>query len=143
MPRVTRAGPGQKPAMPQPAPKSRLPTIRRLSISFFVGSRIAPPKKFIVRLRAKRKATSPTKMAPAITKASEGSHRPEISRKPITLEGSVIPAKIKPMPKIRPTINDDAVSKCVFIECSYSISLNVMRLSAGDASQTRWPCRCP
>ena len=109
------AGPGQKPAMPQPAPNNRLPITRRLSIMSEVGMRIAPPKKFTVRLFAKRNATIATKIAPPITKAKEGSQVPVMSRKPMTLAGFVMPAKMSPMPNINPTMKDDKVSKCFFM----------------------------
>ena len=109
------AGPGQKPAKPQPAPNKRLPITRRLSIMSDVGKRIAPPKKLVVRFFAKRNATMATKIAPPITKARDGSHVPVMSRKPITFAGLVIPAKMSPMPKIKPTKKEDKVSICFFI----------------------------
>lgn len=65
----------------------------------------APPKKLVVRFFANAKAKTPTQMAPPMTKASEGSHDPARSRKPMILLGSVIPERIRPMLKIKPTAN--------------------------------------
>src|SRR3954452_7901593 len=72
MPRATRPGPGQKPAMPQPMPKSTLPPIRRRSMCCATGSFMSRPRNDFVRRRAPANATRPTAMAPAITNASEG-----------------------------------------------------------------------
>ena len=44
-------------------------------------------------------------IAPIITKIRLGSHRPVMSKKPMTLAGLVMPEIIKPSPKIRPESN--------------------------------------
>src|SRR4051812_15790044 len=44
-PKATIAGPGQKPARPQPVPNTRLPPINRASTSRRCGSLSAPPRK--------------------------------------------------------------------------------------------------
>src|SRR5690554_8218659 len=41
-------------------------------------------------------------MAPPITNAREGSHRPAMSRKPSTFSGLAMPETIRPIPKTRP-----------------------------------------
>ena len=52
-PRDTNAGPGQKPARPQPSPNIALPISKGRSISRRVGICIAPPKKLWVRFLAR------------------------------------------------------------------------------------------
>ena len=44
-------------------------------------------------------------IAPPITNASDGSHAPARSRKPMIVDGSVMPEMMRPMPNIRPTAN--------------------------------------
>ena len=85
MPTATNAGPGQKPAMPRPIPKTVLPTIKRRSTCRATGSCISSPSKDTVRLRAKKNATEPTATAPPITlKNTVGSRiaAPAIDRLP-------------------------------------------------------------
>src|SRR5690606_18185831 len=90
---------------PQPAPNSSPPTTSGLSICVARGRCIAPPRKLCVRFLAMAKANRPTAMAPPMTKASDGSQVPKRSRKPSTLAGSVMPERIRPRPKMRPTMN--------------------------------------
>ncbi len=44
----------------------------------------------------------PIAMAPTMTKASDGSHRPARSRNPSTFTGLIIPDTSSPIPKTRP-----------------------------------------
>lgn len=75
-----------------------------------VGQRMSPPKKSLVRRLAIANAPIATAMAPPMTKASDGSQVPAISRKPTTLAGFVIPEISKPNPKRAPTTN--SLSRC-------------------------------
>ena len=70
------------------------------------GKFIAAPRKETVRLRAMANATAATEMAPAMTKASEGSQAPARSRNPKTLAGSAIPETMRPSPKITPATHE-------------------------------------
>ncbi|BBI44515.1 hypothetical protein BV349_05540 [Pseudomonas syringae pv. actinidiae] len=103
--RMVTAGPGQIPAIPQPIPNARLPPIKRASNSFFTGKCIRAPSKDCLFLRAQLSGMAATEMAPAITRASDGSHVPLTSRKARTLAGFAIPAKSRPKPNIKPEKN--------------------------------------
>jgi hypothetical protein len=109
LPNVSKAiaGPGQTPASPQPTPKIKLPVTSCQSISRLAGRSNASPEKVAVRLPATEKATTPTAIAPAMTKASEGSQRPARSRNPSTLLCWIIPDRHRPAPKINPARNEN------------------------------------
>ena len=107
MPSATRPGPGQKPATPQPMPNSEaaadqaaVDVARRgqLHLGAEQGHR-APAGH-------REGDAAPTAMAPAMTKASEGSQGPARSRKPSTLAGLAMPETMRPSPKTRPASNE-------------------------------------
>src|SRR5690554_3126778 len=113
VPSATRAGPGQKPANPQPTPKVSEPSTSRLSISSFFGRRMGSPNNEVGRPPAILKATKPTAMAPPITSASDGSQPPKRSKKESTFAGLDKPLRIKPKPNNRPT--SSALTDCLRI----------------------------
>ena len=96
------AGPGQNPTTPHPMPKRIDPKIRLISIFFEEGKIIFFVKiKFCLFLKKNRRGEV-IKIAPPITKARDGSHIPNMSKKLITLAGLVILEIVKPVPKITP-----------------------------------------
>src|SRR5216110_889702 len=105
-PSATSAGPGQKPASPQPTPNARLPSTSLASIPRAVGSAIGAPSHVDARLPAMAKATAPIATAPAMTSASEGSQAPARSRNPRIFAGLIIPETTSPTPKTRPATNE-------------------------------------
>src|SRR3984885_5930988 len=100
-------GPGQIPESPQPTPKIRLPVTSRRSMSRLGEVSDAFPETGAGRLPAMEKTTRPTAIAPAMTKASEGSHWPAKSRNPSTLLCWIIPDRQRPLPKINPARNEN------------------------------------
>ena len=100
--RFISAGPGQKPASPQPVPNRAEPVSSLRSMTVLVGSCMGSPNKAVLRRLAQVKAIKPTAMAPPMTKPSEGSHRPKKSRKFCTLAGLPIPERIRPRPNTNP-----------------------------------------
>src|SRR5688572_770890 len=105
-PNATSAGPGQKPASPQPTPNTTLPSTSRLSIVRAVGRDIGTPSRLSLRRPARANPIAPTPIAPAITNARDGSQRPKMSRKPSTFAGFAMPETMRPMPKMRPARSD-------------------------------------
>lgn len=63
------------------------------------------PKYVFLRLDARLNPKIPMLIAPAITNARDGSHRPAISRNPITFDGSDMPDIIRPRPNTKPVMN--------------------------------------
>ena len=102
VPKDTRAGPGQKPAMPQPIPNKPLPITSRRSISRLIGMSKRCPRNDTLRRLMMAKEIRPTVIAPPITKANDGSQLPVRSRNPSTLPGLAMPETISPIPKSRP-----------------------------------------
>src|SRR6476469_10825158 len=84
--------------MPNTAP----PTTRRGSIVRVAGSSIGVPRRVVFRRPAMTNPMAPIATAPAITRASDGSHRPARSRNPITFAGLTMPDTSRPIPKTRP-----------------------------------------
>ena len=99
---VTSAGPGQIPASPQPIPNRELPITSCLSIRVEVGSWTGLPNRDVSLFFASENPISPTAMAPIMTKASDGSQFPVMSRKFWTFAGLAMPERISPRPKISP-----------------------------------------
>src|SRR5690606_11507405 len=96
------AGPGHRPAMPQPMPNRAAPAIRRGSRSVRSGrANLSPNTGFVMRAWM-RQAAAMTRTAPPMTKASVGSQLPNRSRKPRTRCGSVMPDTVRPIPKRNP-----------------------------------------
>ncbi len=96
------AGPGHRPASPQPIPNSAAPLTSRPVMSEVAGrwySRSA--NGFAVRARTNQ-AAAMTSIAPPMTKASVGSQSPNKSRKPRTRAGFIMPDSARPKPKIAP-----------------------------------------
>src|SRR5262245_61797986 len=83
-----------------------LPSSSRLSMPCVSGSCLRPPSMEVGRRSARRNPAAPTSTAPPITNASDGSQAPARSRKPMILDGSVIPDTISPAPKSRPMRNE-------------------------------------
>src|SRR4029078_7002769 len=102
MPSATSAGPGQNPASPQPTPNTAPPTTRRRSIVRVAGSSIGVPRMVALLWHAMKNPMAPIATAPAMTRASDGYHRPARSRNPITSAVLTSPETSRPMPKTRP-----------------------------------------
>src|SRR6185312_1105822 len=102
MPSATSAGPGQNPASPHPTPNTAPPTTSRRSIARVVGSSIGVPRMVAFLRPATKNPMAPIATAPAMTRASDGSHCPARSRNPITFAGLTMPETSRPMPKTRP-----------------------------------------
>ena len=79
--RFISAGPGQKPAKPQPIPNIAEPMSRRASIAEDVGNCMGSPSNAVLRRLANMNATNATAMAPIMTNARDGSQVPKKSRK--------------------------------------------------------------
>ena len=95
------AGPGHRPARPQPSPKRMEPVIRRRSNSVAGISGKDPPITGVRDLVICH-AIAMGIIAPPITKASVGSHLPNRSRKPCTLFVLVMPESRRPAPNSPP-----------------------------------------
>src|SRR3546814_5085110 len=96
------AGPGHRPATPQPTPNTTAPVSRCGSRSDLSGNENVSPNTGLAMRAWNRQATAMTSTAPPITKASVGSQSPNTSRKPRTRCGSVIPDTVRPMPNRKP-----------------------------------------
>ena len=97
------AGPGHKPAKPQPIPKRADPIMRSRLISELGGAgNLSQNNGFrpCEYFQAKNIGT----IAPPITNASVGSQSPNTSSHPCTFEVSVIPENKSPIPKRDPEI---------------------------------------
>jgi hypothetical protein len=97
------AGPGHKPAKPQPIPKRADPIMRSRLISELGGAGNSSPNNGFrpcEYFQAKNIGT----IAPPITNASVGSQSPNTSSHPCTFEVSVIPENKSPIPKRDPEI---------------------------------------
>ena len=131
--RATKAGPGQKPARPQPMPNMAGPTIIRASTSPAVGRWNAPPKIGCARISTSLKPTKVTAMAPPITKARLGSQMPletaPRSRKFSTFAGLDMPATTRPSPNTKPM--------------AHCTSKDRTALTARAARERRSPWRSP
>ena len=99
------AGPGHKPANPQPAPNKTAPMISLLSKSFFWGIEKLSANKGFCFLKIKINGVVTTK-APIITKAREGSQSPNKFKKPKTFAGLIISEIVRPIPNIIPAIKE-------------------------------------
>lgn len=76
------AGPGHRPAKPQPTPKSTDPIISGWLISLLIRGGIAHPVKVFSRLLMIFQAKNIGMIAPPITKVRVGSQSPNISNHP-------------------------------------------------------------
>src|SRR5690348_15787858 len=57
--------------------------------------------------------------APPITRPSEGSHAPAISRNPSTFDGKTIPDSTRPAPKMMPTSNELTIPMSISSDAQY------------------------
>ena len=105
--RAVNAGPGQRPARPQPTPKIAAPAMRRGSRSRRVGISSRGASTGRPLRRATTKPTAETATAPAITKARLGSQFPKTSRKAEHLGGLAICETTSPTPNRRPEAKAD------------------------------------
>ncbi len=106
MVKAASAGPGQKPTRPQPSPKMIAPPISLGSISLRNCIFAFLSNNGNVSFFTKRHAQAIGISAPTITKASVGSQEPNISKKPRTFSGFIMPEMVKPKPKIRPEMRE-------------------------------------
>ena len=125
--RAANAGPGHKPASPQPTPKITAPSISGGSTCVLIGKRNCAASNGFDRRKITGKIGIVTASAPAITSKRVGSQRPATSRKPITLAGLIISETAKPKAKIIPTTNAAAV---------WAIRI---RVASRRLSTPRWP----